>query len=269
MLASAGAALHCPSMSSTVCVAAVRVAGPPSASPGDFQEWAPCCGVPPAQPSSQCFGHNLPAVLPVIICMADVQVVVAGHTARQGERLAVDAERADAAAGTAALFAAHHTRMLRAAAVLLPDPAAAEDVVQDAYVAIYSAWGRIRDRDAAVGYPHRSVVNGARSRLRHSAVAQRHLPLPPVAAKSAEDTALAGFAGGPLVRALRALPRREREVVLLRHYLDLSEQQTADALGLRLGSVKAYGSRGLATLRSALSSGGQPLAGHNLEEHGR
>ena len=159
----------------------------------------------------------------------------------------------DAEAGTTALFHEHSTRMLRVAAVLLSDPAMAEDVVQEAYAALYSSWDRLRDRDAAVGYLHRSVVNGARSRLRRRVVALRYQPLPPPDAESAEDTALAGLAGGPLVAALRALPRREREVVLLRHYLDLSERATADALGLRPGSVKAYGSRGLATLRAALA----------------
>ncbi|HEU0100716.1 MAG TPA: SigE family RNA polymerase sigma factor [Mycobacteriales bacterium] len=160
---------------------------------------------------------------------------------------------ADAAAGTTALYAEHAPRMLRVAAVLLSDPAMAEDVVQEAYTALYTSWPRLRDRDAAVGYLHRSVVNGARSRLRRRVVALKHAPAPLPDAASAEDTALAGMAGGPLVAALRALPRREREVVLLRHYLDLSERATADALGLRPGSVKAYGSRGLATLRAALA----------------
>lgn len=161
----------------------------------------------------------------------------------------------DAAAGTTALFTEHHTRMLRAAAVLLSDPTMAEDVVQDAYAAVYASWHRLRDPGAAVGYLHRSVVNGARSRLRRRVVALRHQPAPLPDTESAEDTALAGLAGGPLVAALRALPRREREVVLMRHYLDLSERETAAALGLRPGSVKAYGSRGLATLRAALAAG--------------
>ncbi len=185
----------------------------------------------------------------------------------------------DAAAGTAALFAEHHTRMLRVASVLLADPAQAEDVVQDAYVSVYSAWGRIRDPEAAVGYLHRSVVNGARSRMRRRLVAQKHQPGPLPDTASAEDVALAGSAGQPLVRALRQLPRREREVVLLRYYLDLSERQTAEALGLRPGSVKAYGSRGLAALRAALGepAGGEPtgraqdaLGVHgDHREHGR
>ena len=170
------------------------------------------------------------------------------------EQGAARRELGDAAAGTTALFAEHHTRMLRVAAVLLSDPALAEDVVQDAYAGLYTSWDRLRDREAAVGYLHRSVVNGARSKLRRRVVALRHQPPPLPAEQSAEDSALAGLAGGPLVAALRALPRREREVVLLRHYLDLSERATADALGLRPGSVKAYGSRGLAALRAALAT---------------
>lgn len=155
-----------------------------------------------------------------------------------------------------ALFDGHYARMLRVAAVLLGDVAAAEDVVQDAFLHLHQGWDRIRNSCDAAGYLHRSVVNGARSRLRRQALARRlHLGRPgPLdrPADSAETVALAGITSGPLVTALRSLPRREREVVLLRHYLDLSERQTAQALGLRPGSVKAYGSRGLATLRAAL-----------------
>ena len=151
-----------------------------------------------------------------------------------------------------ALFDAHYTRMLRAAVVLLGDAAAAEDVVQDAFLSLYTGWARVRDKPEAVGYLHRSVVNGARSRLRRRAVAQRFRPLPSPDAMSAEDAALSGLVSGSLLAAMRTLPRREREAVLFRHYLDLSERQTADVLGLRLGSVKAYASRGLGRLREVL-----------------
>jgi RNA polymerase sigma-70 factor (sigma-E family) len=169
-------------------------------------------------------------------------------------RAAAD-QRTGADAGITALFHAEHGRMLRLATVLLSDRASAEDVVQDAYASVYAAWDRIRDADAAVGYLHRSVVNGARSRLRRRVVAGRSRPEPLADAASAEDAALAELVGGPLAAAVRGLPRREREVVLLRHWMDLSERQTAEALGLRPGSVKAYGSRGLAALRAQLDSG--------------
>lgn len=152
-----------------------------------------------------------------------------------------------------ALFDGHYTRMLRVAVVLLGDRAAAEDVVQDAFLALHSGWHRIRNKPEAVGYLHRSVVNGARSRLRRATVAFRLRPPRQPHAISAEDAALAALVSGPLLAAMRALPRREREAVLFRHYLDLSEQQAADALGVRPGSVKGYASRGLAKLRTALN----------------
>jgi len=152
------------------------------------------------------------------------------------------------------LFDLYYTRMLRVAVVLVGDLATAEDVVQDALLALYTSWSRVRDKDDAVGYLHRSVVNGARSRLRRRAVALRLRPLRPPDAISAEDAALSALMSGPLITAMAALPRREREAVLFRHYLDRSEQQTADALGLRPGSVKGYASRGLAKLRAALHS---------------
>ena len=159
----------------------------------------------------------------------------------------------DPEAAITALFDGHYTRMLRVAVVLLGDRAAAEDVVQDAFLALHSGWDRIQNKPEAVGYLHRSVVNTARSRLRRRAVAIRLRPPRQPDVASAEDSALAALVSGPLLSAMRALPRREREAVLFRHYLDLSEQQTADALGLRPGSVKGYASRGLAKLRTALT----------------
>lgn len=159
----------------------------------------------------------------------------------------------DARTGVSALFDAQATRMLRLATVLLRDRAGAEDVVQDAFASLYAGWDRLRDQDAAVGYLHRTVVNGVRSRQRRRVVADRFRPAPPPDVRSAEDALLAASPGPAVVAAVQALPRREREVVLLRHYLDLSERQTAEALGLRPGSVKAYGSRGLDRLRAALS----------------
>lgn len=167
----------------------------------------------------------------------------------------------DADSAIAALFDAHWARMVRVAVVMLGNLEAAEDAVQDAFLGVHAAWGRVRDREQAVGYLHRSVVNTARSRLRRRALALRHRPQPPADSRSAEELVLATELGGPVLAALRALPRRERETVLFRHYLDLSEQQTADALGIRIGSVKGYASRGLATLRAALRDTGVDTEG--------
>jgi RNA polymerase sigma-70 factor (sigma-E family) len=177
-------------------------------------------------------------------------------TSRPGNGLDLGLDPADVVAdregAITALFDVHYTRMLRVAVVLLGDVAAAEDVVQDAFLALYSAWAQVRDKQEAVGYLHRSVVNGARSRLRRRTVANRFRPPRESNVISAEDAALSSLVPGSLLTAIRSLPRREREAVLLRHYLDQSEQQTAQALGLRSGSVKGYASRGLAKLRAAL-----------------
>jgi RNA polymerase sigma-70 factor (sigma-E family) len=190
-----------------------------------------------------------------------VVTLVEGQMLRVRPDLTVDLARLDADAAVTALFDEHYPRMVRVAVVLVGDVASAEDVVQEAFLALHAAWGRVSDKTNAAGYLHRSVVNGARSRLRRNAVAQRFRPTRVPDVDSAEDSALSGLASGSLVVALRALPRREREVVLLRHYLDLSEKQTADALGLRRGSVKAYASRGLARLRSVLGDRLEPEEG--------
>ena len=160
----------------------------------------------------------------------------------------------DPGSAVSGLFDEHYTRMLRVATVLLGDVSAAEDVVQDSFLTLYTSWPQVRNKAEAAGYLHRSVVNGARSRLRRRAVAQRLRPLRQPDVLSAEDAALSGLVSGSLLAAIRLLPRREREAVLFRHYLDLSEQQAAEALGLRRGSVKAYASRGLAKLRTVLES---------------
>ncbi|GAB6898466.1 RNA polymerase sigma factor [Kineosporia succinea] len=160
----------------------------------------------------------------------------------------------DAETAVEVLFDRHQLRMLRVATVLVGDPVVAEDVVQDAFLAVHASWHRIRDKDEAVGYLHRSVVNAARSRLRRRPVVLRLAGLRHHDQMSAEESVLRADLPRPLTAAIMALPRREREVVLLRHYLDLSEKETAEALGLRPGSVKGYTSRGLAKLRAVLAT---------------
>ena len=156
------------------------------------------------------------------------------------------------------LFDRHRVRMVRVAAVLVGDAGLAEDVVQDAFISVHAAWDQIRDKDAAVAYLHRSVVNTARSRFRRRSIVGRLLALRQDVQTSAEDVVMRDRLPGPLAVAIAALPRREREAVLLRYYLDLSENETAEALGLRPGSIKAYSSRGLAKLRIAMEPKSNP-----------
>jgi RNA polymerase sigma-70 factor (sigma-E family) len=150
------------------------------------------------------------------------------------------------------LYAAHYASLVRLAAMLLHDVAAAEDVVQDAFVAMHGAWHRLRDPDKAIAYLRRSVVNGSRSNLRHRGVVERNLPSPPADGPSAEAVAAVAAQQAAVMTALRALPRRQRETLVLRYYADLSEAQIAETLGISQGAVKSHASRGVAALRQLL-----------------
>lgn len=148
------------------------------------------------------------------------------------------------------LYASHWSAMVRLAALLTGDRSVAEDVAADAFVALHRHWRGVRDPQAAPGYLRRSVVNASRSRLRHRGVARRLAPEPPPDVDSAEIGALAILRQEELLRAVRQLPRRQREVVVLRYWADLSEADIADALGISPGAVKSHAHRALAALRT-------------------
>jgi len=162
------------------------------------------------------------------------------------------AAHASADAGVESLYAEHWVALVRLGALLVRDRVTAEDVVQDAFVALHRRWDRLRDQDNAVAYLRRSVVNGCRSKGRRQSVADRHRSEPAADAVSAEMSVLASQRRGEVLTALAALPRRQREVLVLRHWLDLTEADIAAALGISPGSVKTHSSRGLAALRNSL-----------------
>ncbi|BCB74304.1 SigE family RNA polymerase sigma factor [Phytohabitans flavus] len=152
------------------------------------------------------------------------------------------------------LFAAHYRPLVRLATLLLHDSGRAEEIVQDAYVALHGHWRRLRDADKALAYLRASVVNRSRSALRHRQVVDRHLALarPVPDAPSAEAGALDALRHDAVVAALRALPTRQREALVLRYYLDLSEADIAATMGCSRGAVKSHTSRGMAALRETL-----------------
>jgi len=152
------------------------------------------------------------------------------------------------------LYAAHYRSLVRLAALLLRDPGAAEEIVQDAFVAMHGAWRRLSDPDRALAYLRRSVVNRSRSALRRRSVVERHAPGPPPDAASAEHGAMATLERSAVLNALRLLPQRQREVLVLRYYADLSEAEIADAIGISRGTVKSHASRGMAALRTTLEA---------------
>ena len=152
------------------------------------------------------------------------------------------------------LYAAHYRSLVRLAALLLRDVAVAEEVTQDAFVALHGAWRRLADPDRALAYLRQSVVNGARSALRRREVAERLAPPGVPDAASAEHGALLALEHAEVLAALRTLPPRQREVLVLRYYVDLAEADIADALGISRGAVKSHASRGMAALRTALEA---------------
>jgi RNA polymerase sigma-70 factor (sigma-E family) len=161
--------------------------------------------------------------------------------------------------GIIALYSKQWAPMVRLAWLLTSDQSVAEEIVQDALVAMHRRWSELEDVNAEA-YLRTSVVNRSRSALRHRRVVERQAhddvasgrALGSSTAPSAESHALDAARHDALVDRLRMLPRRQREVLTLRYYLDLSEAEIAATLDIAPGSVKAHAHRGLATLRAAV-----------------
>jgi RNA polymerase sigma-70 factor (sigma-E family) len=152
------------------------------------------------------------------------------------------------------LYAAHWRALVRLSVLLVRDQGVAEEVTQDAFVAVHARWSRLRDPDKALAYLRQAVVNRSRSALRHRAVVQRHADRRTTSTveSGSDQAALATDLRTAVLDALRELPQRQREVLALRYYLDLSEAEIADTLGISRGSVKSHASRGAAALRLLL-----------------
>ena len=159
------------------------------------------------------------------------------------------ASRWDADEAVAALYAASYRPLVRLAVLLMGSTAEAEELVQDSFVALHGRWWRLRDPDKASAYLRSTVVNRCRSALRHRGVVERHPQAPPADVDSAESAVLTLSARADMLTALDRLPARQREVLVLRYYGDLSETEIAGALGISRGAVKSHASRGMAALR--------------------
>jgi len=138
--------------------------------------------------------------------------------------------------------------LLRTAWLLTGDHHAAHDLVQAALVRTYVAWPRVRP-ETALAYARRVLVNERTDRWRRTG-AEHAVATPP---ESAPTPGSATEDRDVVVRLLATLPEQQRKIVVLRYYADLSEQATADALNISVGSVKSAASRGLATLRTQLA----------------
>jgi RNA polymerase sigma-70 factor (sigma-E family) len=150
------------------------------------------------------------------------------------------------------LYAMHYSALVRLAVMLVRDTPTAEEVVQDAFIAMHEAWERLRDTERALAYMRQAVVNRSRSVLRHRMVVERNQQKPPPDMPSAEHGALTLLERSAVITALRGLPARQREAIVLRYYADLSEAEIAAAMRISRGAVKSHTSRGMAALRAAL-----------------
>ena len=150
------------------------------------------------------------------------------------------------------IYAGHYNQLVRLALLLVHDVQTAEEVVQDAFEAMHKAWRRLRDSEKALSYLRQTVVNRSRSVLRHRKVVDMHPPKPAPDEPSAEHAVIALLERSAVVSALRVLPGRQREAIVLRYYADLSEADIARAMGISRGAVKSHTARAMAALKSIL-----------------
>jgi DNA-directed RNA polymerase specialized sigma24 family protein len=159
---------------------------------------------------------------------------------------AAGAGAGDADQAVTALYRQHYRTLVRLAVFLVGDVTAAERLVQDSFVALHPAWPGLRGRDHAAAFLQRSVIQGSR--------APRHL------AAMAQLQAAGGHPGeSAVVTALRALPARQREAVVLQCYADLTDGQIAAAMGVSTARARSHLAKAMAALRAGLQPDGGSL----------
>ena len=160
----------------------------------------------------------------------------------------------DADRAITAIYGSEYRSLVRLAVVLVGDVGAAEEIVQDSFVAMRGAWRRLQDRDKALSYLRQSVVARSRSTRRRAAAG----PPAPAGAPRLPDAGQQETgqpARSAVISALRSLPPRQREALVLRFYLDLSEGQAASAMGVSRDAVARHTTRAMAALQDVLKPG--------------
>lgn len=145
------------------------------------------------------------------------------------------------------LHAKHFHDLVRTAALMIDDRFRAEEIVQDAFAGLVARWRDV-DPDRALAYLYRAVANGARSALRRRRTVRAHPPDRPGALPGADAEVLRNAGYDALLRAVAALPRRQRDVLVLRYYSELSIAETAAALGLSQAAVTTAAHRAITAL---------------------
>lgn len=184
---------------------------------------------------------------------ADASGLVASDLAAAVVAAGTGQSVATAAQTVTELFREHHFELVHLAVVMVGDLATAEDVVQDVFERLNRRWHDLREPSRGLAYARSAVLNSCRSVHRKAAVARKYAPrLAPPRDETDPDAASAIGDRGELAVALRLLPRRQREVLVLRYYADLSVADVAATLRITPSAVRACTSRGLAALARAL-----------------
>jgi RNA polymerase sigma-70 factor (sigma-E family) len=157
-------------------------------------------------------------------------------------------------AGDVAAFAeyaeARATTLFRTAFLMVGDHQLAQDLLQEALVKTLMAWPRLRDRNDLEAYTRRIIVTTSISWRRRRSFHER--PVEALPERSGADLADTVVTHDAIVSALRTVPPRQRAAIVLRYYQDLTERQTAEAMGCSVGAVKSQVSEGLRKLRETL-----------------
>jgi RNA polymerase sigma-70 factor (sigma-E family) len=156
------------------------------------------------------------------------------------------ASQTEAERHVTALYQTHALSLARLALLVLGDSAAAQDVVQDAFLGLYRRWDKLASADAAPAYLRASVLNGCRTLLKRRPRMALHAAEESL--ESAEAAMMHTEEQRAMLAAIRRLPARQRETLVLRYYLDMSEDQAARAMGVSRGTVKSATSRAIAAV---------------------
>ncbi len=151
------------------------------------------------------------------------------------------------------LYTTHYHMLFRLARLLVRSTEAAEDVVSEVFVKLIGVT-TLRDPEKLLAYARQAVVNRSRSVLRHQSVVDKKPQLPPPDGESAEGRAITLWERESVIDALRNLPGRQREAIVLRYYADLPEAEIARTMGISRGAVKSHTARGMVKLREEFAS---------------
>jgi RNA polymerase sigma-70 factor (sigma-E family) len=161
---------------------------------------------------------------------------------------------AEPALDVASVFVRHREQLVRLAVMLVDDLTTAEDVVQDAFAGLHRHRAALRSTDAVSGYLRKAVINNAHGVLRRRRTARRYRWPDASTAAGADVVFDVAEEHREVLEAVRALPARQREVLVLRYWVGMSEAQIAEALAISAGGVKSQASRAVHKVQAYLEA---------------